>query len=505
MKIITLVSRLFVGLLFIFSGFIKLNDPTGFSIKLNEYFDVFATDLSAKQDTLSITVQEAGEVMASRANVLYHFDESKALEFNTDISKVTDSSHGAFGQFRVSAYCVLDNDNFFSNEYYFADSSQAASVLVTIKAGTKNVLSRDFKISPSNPIAHTQEVDVKSFVKTDNFLVGWFRSWKSYTVGLSIFICVFEIALGFALLIGWMPVLTIWLLLLMIVFFTFLTWYSWQYNKVTDCGCFGDFIKLKPFESFMKDLILLVFILLLFFRRKHISAFFSKPFAWKFVTTITALSTGLAIYCYYYLPIFDFLPFKVGNEIRSQMVVPPGERATDSVSMFFVMRKGDDSAAFTLKQWDSVRKEGWEYVRRKQEIIIPAYKPPIHDFQVSDAETGAALLDSLLDSKGYKLVFVYNSLEKSRTKAQNKLNALAAEWTRAGYALWALTGTDPAGQKAYRQEHQVPYRFFNTDGTTLKMMVRSNPGVMLLNGSTVVAKWSACAVPDLKKVQKQMR
>ena len=505
MKAITLISRLLVGLLFIFSGFIKLNDPTGFSIKLNEYFDVFATDLSAKQDTLQIGVREGAETVASRSGVLYHFDDKKNLEFNTRVEKVSDSSSGAFGQFKVEAFCVLDQDNFFSKEYYFPDSSQAMSVLVSIKVAGKDVWSRDFKISPANPIAYTQEIDVKPYVKENSFIVGWFQSWKAITVGLSIFICVLEIALGFALLIGWMPVLTIWLLLLLIVFFTFLTAYSAYYNKVTDCGCFGDFIKLKPFESFLKDLVLLFFIVILFFRRKHISAFFSNKFAWKSVAIVTALSTGLAIFCYYTLPIFDFLPFKVGNDIRAQMQVPPGERVTDSVTMKFVMKKGSDSADFTLKQWDSARKVGWTYVRRKQEIIIPAYKPPIHDFQVTDPETGTSWLDTLLDAPEYKLVYVYVSLDKSRTGAQPALNTLASEWTKKGRRLYALTGTELSAQKTYRQTHSVPYKFYNTDGTTLKMMVRSNPGVMLLQGSKVVMKWPASQVPDLAGVEKHMR
>ena len=111
----------------------------------------------------------------------------------------------------------------------------------------------------------------------------------------------------------------------------------------------------------------------------------------------------------------------------------------------------------------------------------------------------------MLDAPVYKLVYVYVSLDKARTGAQPALNALASEWMKKGRRLYALTGTELSAQKTYRQTHSVPYKFYNTDGTTLKMMVRSNPGVMLLQGSKVVMKWPASQVPDLAGVEKHMR
>jgi len=506
MKPLTLFSRLFVGCLFIFSGFIKLNDPTGFSIKLNEYFDVFGKDLSAKQDTLHIAVKEAGEVLEEKSLQLYSFDDFKEIQFNTSASKVNDSSSSAFGQTKVSVYGVFDGDNFFSNEYFFPDSQMVHSILFNVKADSGVLFSKDFIIGLAHPHHFTHKLDVTKQVKKDPFLVGWFTAWKEYTLGMSILICVLEIILGLMLLIGWKPILTVWSLMLMILFFSFLTWYSAKYNKVTDCGCFGDFIKLKPWQSFYKDVILLVFILLLFLRRKHIKPVFSPPFAWKLTALMAAASLALALLCYYRLPMFDFLPYKVGNDIREQMKVPAGERSTDSIQMVFVMGKGKDSAEFTLKQWDSAKKAGWVYQRRKDKIIIPAFKPPIHDLEVTDPETGMSMLDSMLDSKGYKLIIVSAILEKARVKAaQQDLNTLAEAWSKESRPIWALTGSEQNTQKSYRQEHRVPYRFYNTDGTVLKTMIRSNPGLLLLKDSKVLAKWPASNIPDLDEVKKYMR
>jgi hypothetical protein len=172
MKPLTLFSRLFVGCLFIFSGFIKLNDPTGFSIKLNEYFDVFGKDLSAKQDTLHVSVKEAGEVLKLKSQQLYAFDDVKEVQFNTSAEQVTDSSSGAFGQTKISVFGVFDGDNFFNNEYFLPDSQSVRSILFSVKADSVVLFSKDFIIGIAHPHHFSHKIDVSKMVKKDSFLVG---------------------------------------------------------------------------------------------------------------------------------------------------------------------------------------------------------------------------------------------------------------------------------------------------------------------------------------------
>jgi hypothetical protein len=122
-----------------------------------------------------------------------------------------------------------------------------------------------------------------------------------------------------------------WMLILITVFFGFLTLYSWIYDKVTDCGCFGDAIPMNPEESFYKNVVIGVFVLLLYWGKKHITPVFSNSFAVKVLTVLTLLLVGFSMYCKHYLPVVDFLHYSEGTDIRAQMVVPDGERAADHV------------------------------------------------------------------------------------------------------------------------------------------------------------------------------
>src|SRR5690606_14571078 len=156
---------------------------------------------------------------------------------------------------------------------------------------------------------------------------------EPYALLIAVFMVIFEVVLGVFLLIGYKPKFTVWSLLIMIVFFTFLTFYAWYFDKVKDCGCFGDFLKIKPVESFIKDLILLVLILILFFGVKHI-----KPVFGKLPTTILAfagfiVSLWFGYHVLMHLPLIDFRAYKVGNNIKEGMSIP--ENAAKPVQEFY--------------------------------------------------------------------------------------------------------------------------------------------------------------------------
>jgi len=155
---------------------------------------------------------------------------------------------------------------------------------------------------------------------------------------LSVFFCALEVLLGLAMIIGWNIRLTIGITAGLIIFFTFLTGYSAYFNKVTDCGCFGDFIKLKPWQSFYKDLVLLGLVGVMIAGIKHNVPWFSKSFEVKVMSVFTLLTLWFGVYCYRYLPVWDFLPYKVGNNILKVMTdVPEGQRATDSIEISWAL------------------------------------------------------------------------------------------------------------------------------------------------------------------------
>lgn len=321
-----------------------------------------------------------------------------------------------------------------------------------------------------------------------------------YAAFLSIIICIFEIMVGVALLLGAYAKWNAWLLLLMILFFTWLTGYSAITGKVTDCGCFGDAIKLAPVESFLKDLVLLVFILIIFIGQKHIKPLFNLTIQGIALFIGLIVTTAFTVYTYMFLPRIDFLPYKIGNDIAALMQIPEGA-PRDSVQMVFIYEKGGQQVEFTMEQIDDID-DSYTFVDRKDKLIRKGYTPPIHDFKLYDA-AGTEYTDTLLAESGYRLILVQKSISESR-HIEKSIADLAQQWQAAGYSFWALTASPTDQVEPYRHEHQLAFPYFTMDGTPLKSMVRSNPGILLMKGNVVVQKWGAYNFPSFETVKKYM-
>ena len=324
----------------------------------------------------------------------------------------------------------------------------------------------------------------------------------AYAESLAMIICIFEIMCGVVLLLGSYARLNAWLLLLMIIFFTWLTGYSAITHKVTDCGCFGDAVKLKPFESFLKDLVLLVFILIIFFGVKHIKPLFNSTIQGILLFVALFVSTAFTLYTYMFLPVKDFLPYKVGNNIREKMAMPPGAQA-DEYELVFIYERDGKRFEFNANNLPADL-DKYTFIERKDKLLKEGYKPPIHDFKVYDVY-GTEYTDSLLNGNEYKLVLVQTHIEEGRQGTESTLRDLAGNWiNQAHLPFWALTATSKDQIEAYRHEHQLPFHYYTMDATPLKSIVRSNPGLVLMKGSTVVKKWSAYNLPSYEIVKKYM-
>src|SRR6266496_4062431 len=160
--------------------------------------------------------------------------------------------------------------------------------------------------------------------KLDEYFTVFHMEWMSaISLGLAIFISVFEIAVGFALLLGARIKQTAWTLLIMILFFLFLTFYSAYFDVVKDCGCFGDALHLSPWQSFSKDVALLVLVLIIFFNRKNITPLFGERASSLIAYTGFLVALFFTIYTYRHLPVIDFRPYKIGTNILEGMKLPP--------------------------------------------------------------------------------------------------------------------------------------------------------------------------------------
>ncbi len=304
-----------------------------------------------------------------------------------------------------------------------------------------------------------------------------------YSLAIAVFVVIFETVLGFMLLIGYKPRFTIWNLFLMIVFFTFLTFYSAYFNKVTDCGCFGDALKLTPWQSFTKDVVLLLFIAILLVNIKSVKPLFNNNFRNALVSLTVILCGFMGYWVLNHLPLKDFRAYKVGNNIQKGMEIPEGAPKT-VVEMIFIYNVNGVNKNFTEKDLMNLP-EGATFVDRIDKVISEGYKPPIHDFTME--KDGSDYKDELLEEPKL-MMFVMYDLTKADKKGLKILEGLNQKAKMNGYKAIAMTSSSEEEIAQVKKEFGFTFDFYFCDATTLKTIERANPSIVLLNKGTIIQK-----------------
>ena len=360
-KIADQLARFFVGGLFIFSGLIKLNDPVGTKIKLEEYFEVFAQD---------------------------------------------------FGSF--------------------------------------------------------------------------FHWFVPYALEIGMLLIVLELVLGVAVLIYYRMRLTTVVLLLLMVFFTFLTFYSAYFNKVTDCGCFGDAIKLTPWESFAKDIILMFPVIHLFwYRKKYQSVFYSKE-GHIIIAAFTFVFFFLGVYAVRHLPFIDFRAYRIGNNIQEQM--QPQEQP---IIEYIFEKDGKEVAS----QKFLPTTDGYTY-KSSRVLNEELTMAKITDYAVAD-ENGNDVTQQTFE--GAKLLFIIGDVAKTSTDNMEAIRTLVKNLD-GKVEMMVLTSSTGEQFEAFRHTHQLAVPYYFVDATVLKTIIRSNPGITLWVNGTVKGMWHHNDTPSAAEV-----
>lgn len=313
-----------------------------------------------------------------------------------------------------------------------------------------------------------------------------------YALGISVIVVVFEVVLGVFLLIGYKPKFTIWSLLAMIVFFTFLTFYSAYFDKVKDCGCFGDALKLTPWESFTKDVILLVLILILFFGIKYI-----KPLFTKLPTSIIALlSFVLSLWFGYHvlmhLPSIDFRAYAIGKNIQEGMAVPEDAQKPVLEYTWTFNVNGEEQEFVTNGSYPKV--DG-EYVGVETKTIDEGYIPPIQDFSIeSDDED---LTSQFLEEENLIIVAMYD-ITKGEADGKSKLKSFTDNAIKKGYTVIGLTSSGSNDKLQIKEDYNLNFDFYLCDEKVIKTIIRSNPGIVVLKKGTVMNKTHWNDIDDIK-------
>jgi len=326
--------------------------------------------------------------------------------------------------------------------------------------------------------------------------------------GIAILLCVFEIVLGALLLFGfWRKQVTTGLLVV-IIFFTFLTFVSAAFKVVTSCGCFGDAIPLTPWQSFSKDLVLLVMIIYLFKNQDKINPITNHA-GWQSALFAIVLTFSLMFsqFTYSRLPILDFLPYKVGASLPDLMKIPAGAKPDEYLIMYNMKNKEtgetkvmSDKDYLKTEIW---KDENWEIIGDPEsKLIKKGYEPKIKDLQITDA-SGTDYTKELIENPYYNLVIVAYNLKDSNEEGMAKLNALALNATEQfNIRSILLTSSSAQDADAYSKRMKLFSEIFYADAVPLKSMVRANPGVLLLKNGVVINKWHYNNVPSFDELTK---
>ncbi|NND16000.1 MAG: DoxX family membrane protein [Eudoraea sp.] len=299
---------------------------------------------------------------------------------------------------------------------------------------------------------------------------------------LAIVIVIAEVLLGLALLLGYKTKMTLWLLLGMIVFFTFLTFYSAYFNKVTDCGCFGDAIKLTPWESFTKDVILLVLILILWWGKHWITPLLDGRKRTWVMGFALVLCSWFAYHVYNHLPTLDFRAYKVGVNIEEGMTIP--EDAPKSIFEYAWKFNSNGEEKVIVTRGDYPQVDG-EFIGVETTEIQAGYVPPIHDFTIEQFGNDQASV--ILKEPKLAMIIAYD-LSQSDADGFTRLPEMTKKAEEAGYKVIGMSASSVESAAALSARYKLTFPFYFTDATTLKTIIRSNPGVVLLIDGTIVQK-----------------
>ncbi|MCX7862061.1 MAG: DoxX family protein [Bacteroidales bacterium] len=316
-----------------------------------------------------------------------------------------------------------------------------------------------------------------------------------------------EFIVGFSLLTNTKTHLGAWGALIFMSLFTPLTLWLALENPVSDCGCFGDAIKMTNWQTFYKNIVILIPTIIVFIQRKQFKSIFSSINQWIISGVGIIIVIGIMWYSYAYLPLIDFLPYKEGNHLPTLMKIPDNA-PKDEYAQFITLKDtitgqeiSVDVNTYTIDStyWGSTSK--YKYVSISEpKLIKKGYVPPIHDFNIFD-NNNQNHIDSALAFDGFVFLLASPKLEKASNKNIDIINQLYYWTMKHHQRFYAITASTQAQIDKFIIENKIPFIFYMCDETTLKTMIRSNPGLLLLHKGTVLKKWSYNDFPTISEVE----
>lgn len=325
--------------------------------------------------------------------------------------------------------------------------------------------------------------------------------WTAFP--LAVILSFAEFAIGVALLFNLFIRFFSWMAFLFMAFFLPLTLWVAVKNPVTDCGCFGDALVITNWETFYKNVVLMVLTIIVVKYRKEMKCLIGEKSSKVLGGASIIVYIGLVIYSYNHLPIFDFRPYKVGVNIPEAMETPEDAPKEIYENIFYYKNKNTGEVEkFTEENYPWQDTANWAYENMESNLIQEGYEPPIHDF-IIETPDGENIIDFFIYDENYVFMLVAYNLEKSNLKNQDNINDLASWAMNGGFSFICLTSTLPDESMAFAEETGAPYEFFNCDEITLKTIIRSNPGLVVLKEGTIAGKWHYNDIPTPEEFKEE--
>jgi len=316
---------------------------------------------------------------------------------------------------------------------------------------------------------------------------GFFDSMADYAFPLAIALSTIELLIGLSFIFKVHLKLTTLLALIFMSVMTPLTLYIAIKNPVTDCGCFGDALLISNWATFFKNIVLISIIILMQVYHTKFRPFLSPKVQHAGAIVFIVIGVMLSVYSYRHLPMIDFLPYKIGVNIPKGMVIPENA-PSDVYKTTFIYEKDGLQKEFTLENYPK-GDSSWVFVDQKTEIISKGYKAPIHDFSIMNAQFDD-ITQLVLNSPGNTYLFIMYDLSDTSIKGAQKAELIYQKLLKSGAKIYALTGSSDADIQKFKDKTDVTFPFWKTDPTTLKTIIRANPGLVKLNKGTITGKWN---------------
>ncbi len=342
----------------------------------------------------------------------------------------------------------------------------------------------------------------------DYFVAMGIEGLMPYAFALAVLMIVAEFIIGCSLFFNIKVKWGAWGAFLFLCLFTPITLWLAITNSVSDCGCFGDAVTLSNWQTFFKNVILILLAIFIVWQRKGFKQKISPVMQWNIVGIFTIFIGFIIGYSYVHLPIIDFLPCKEGTHLPDLMTAPK-DAPRDEYAQIITLKdtitgKQIDIDVNTYTNDSNYWKTGTKYKYisiSEPKLIKKGYITPIHDFNIFD-ENNNNYIDTVLQYKGYAFLFVSPKIENASTKNIDRIKSLYALSIKQNYKFFALTASLKQNIDTFIIKHNIPFSFYMCDETTLETMVRSNPGLILIKNGTVIKKWSYFDFPDETDIEK---